>query len=68
MLSHYFFIVKRNIMMKVCIKNMELFKAEKTVPCLALDTHFYIIAVEVILTFGFINLESPVGPSLHSMG
>ena len=68
MLSHYYFFIVNHRMMKVCIKNMELFKAEKTVPCLALDTHFYIIAVEVILTFGFINLESPVGPSLHSMG
>ena len=55
--------------MKVCIKNIELFKKQrKIVPCLTLDTDFYFLAVEVVLTFGLVNLESPVGPSLHSMG
>ena len=67
MLSHHCFIVKPT-MMKVCIKNIELFQARKKVSCLALDLDFSFLAVELVPTLGVISLRSPPGPASHSTG
>ena len=68
MLAHHCFIVKAT-MMKVCIKNIELFQARKnSLLCLALDTDLSFLAAELVPTFGVISLESPPGPASHSTG
>ena len=64
MLSHHCFIVIAT-MMKVCIKNIELFQARKNslLPC---PWHRFLLSSCRDLVFGVINLESLVGPASHT--
>ena len=54
-----------------CVSStLNYFKQEITVSCLALDTDFSFLAVELVPTFGVgvISLESTPGPASHSTG